>query len=214
MNYLQAPVIYRLAPAVLALTLIALPACAKELRIPASQATQGLPLVVTHDFDRIIRFEGDSILDAWLSNPVLFLPRFNKGGAVIVIQSTASPKELRVLPQLGRTLGTLTVEMQSGRVLVFLLQYTPTPPKTPILTLYSPPAPGPTLAPAIQAYQQRNQEQAQQRTALRPQGVVRQPGFKAPVVQSLPASPAPVVAPVMQQGEPDSTLPLEEEGEP
>ncbi|WP_218080895.1 hypothetical protein [Anthocerotibacter panamensis] len=165
--------------------LVALPVQA-QLRLPVARAVEGLHLTVTHDFDRIIKFEQDTVADAWISNPVLFLVRFNKGGRVILLQTSASPKELKVLPQLGRTLGTLTVQMRSGQVLVFFLQYTPNPLVQPILTLVAPPQPVPqpiqanlpVLPPAIEAYRRFPSSPP----PVPARGIVTQQGFTSPIV--------------------------------
>ncbi len=104
-------------------------------RIPLEQAASGYPVPVTYDLDQVIKFEGDKISDVWASNIRLFKPRFAKGGNLIVLQAVASPEDLKAAPELGRGLGTLTVELNSGQSVVFNLAYSPSP-KSQILTVY------------------------------------------------------------------------------
>lgn len=104
-------------------------------RIPVEQAATGYPVPVTYDLDQVIKFEGDKISDVWASNLRLFKPRFAKGGNLIVLQAVASPEDLKAAPELGRGLGTLTVELNSGQSVVFNLAYSPAP-KSQILTVY------------------------------------------------------------------------------
>jgi hypothetical protein len=105
------------------------------LRIPVEQAASGYPVPVTYDMDQVIKFEDDKISDVWDSNLRLFKPRFSKGGNLIVLQAVASPEDLKAAPELGRGLGTLTVELDSGQIVVFNLAYSPAP-KNQILTVY------------------------------------------------------------------------------
>jgi hypothetical protein len=96
----------------------------RVLRAGFEQVAAGYALPVTFDMDQVIRFEGDRISEVWASNVRLFKPRFSKGGNLLVLQAVATPEDLKVLPELGRQYGTLTVEMESGESAVFNLTYT------------------------------------------------------------------------------------------
>jgi hypothetical protein len=113
----------------------ATPTSSQVMRISTAQASNGYPLQVTYDLDQLIKFQGDRIVNVWGSHNLLFLPRFTQGGSLIVLQATATPDDMKLLSELGRPLGTLTVELESGEAVVFNLSYTPQA-RNQILTVY------------------------------------------------------------------------------
>ena len=99
------------------------PGFTKAITIPQSQAEQGLSVPVTFDIDLPIQFPGSRILRVYNSHGMLFNPRYDEGGSVLLLQATATPKDLALLPELGRPLGTVTVELEDGTNLFFHLKY-------------------------------------------------------------------------------------------
>jgi hypothetical protein len=133
-----------LATALCLSVLCAAPGFTKAISIPQSQAEQGLSVPVTFDIDLPIQFPGSRIRRVYNSHGMLFNPRYDEGGNVLLLQATAAPKDLALLPELGRPLGTVTVELEDGTNLFFHLKYSkkshdsiitvqkPTPPPAPV----------------------------------------------------------------------------------
>jgi hypothetical protein len=95
-------------------------------RVSLAQAANGYTVKATYNMDVVIRFDGNEhIAYVWGSNNLLFNPRFVTGGKLLVLQSTARPINMAVLPELGRPAGTLTVVLESGDSVVLNLLYTP-----------------------------------------------------------------------------------------
>jgi hypothetical protein len=95
-------------------------------RVSLAQAANGYTVKATYNMDVVIRFDGNEhIAYVWGSNNLLFNPRFVTGGKLLVLQSTARPVNMAVLPELGRPAGTLTVVLESGDSVVLNLLYTP-----------------------------------------------------------------------------------------
>lgn len=165
-------------------TLPAVAAPSQVLRVGVEQAAIGYPVPVTFDLDQVIKFEGDRIVEVWASNVRLFKPRFTKGGNLIVLQAVATPEELKAVPELGRGLGTLTVELASGESAVFNLAYTPKP-RSGILTVFRnarKPASGEVLPTALAEHI------SQSTQALKPSAFrVSQDGFVSPLIGLKPA---------------------------
>ena len=109
------------------ITLPTMAAPSQVSRVSIQQATNGYNLPATYDMDQVIKLENDRIINVWPSNMNLFNPRFSQGGKVIVLSANATPQDLKVLPEIGRELGTLTVELESGNVIVVNLVYSPAP---------------------------------------------------------------------------------------
>lgn len=109
------------------ITLPTIAAPSQVSRVSIQQATNGYNLPATYDMDQVIKLENDRIINVWPSNMNLFNPRFSQGGKVIVLSANATPQDLKVLPEIGRELGTLTVELESGNVIVVNLVYSPAP---------------------------------------------------------------------------------------
>jgi hypothetical protein len=108
-----------------ALTIPSVQAASHVSRISLSQAANGYTVKATYNMDVVIRFDGnDYIAYVWGSNNLLFNPRFVTGGNLLVLQSTARPVNMAVLPELGRPAGTLTVVLESGDSIVLNLLYT------------------------------------------------------------------------------------------
>jgi hypothetical protein len=109
-----------------ALTIPSVQAASHVSRISLAQAANGYTVKATYNMDVVIRFDGnDHIAYVWGSNNLLFNPRFVTGGKLLVLQSTARPVNMAVLPELGRPAGTLTVVLESGDSVVLNLLYTP-----------------------------------------------------------------------------------------
>jgi hypothetical protein len=109
-----------------ALTIPSVQAASHVSRISLSQAANGYTVKATYNMDVVIRFDGNEhIAYVWGSNNLLFNPRFVTGGKLLVLQSTARPVNMAVLPELGRPAGTLTVVLESGDSVVLNLLYTP-----------------------------------------------------------------------------------------
>jgi hypothetical protein len=109
-----------------ALTIPSVQAASHVSRISLAQAANGYTVKATYNMDVVIRFDGnDRIAYVWGSNNLLFNPRFVTGGKLLVLQSTARPVNMAVLPELGRPAGTLTVVLESGDSVVLNLLYTP-----------------------------------------------------------------------------------------
>jgi hypothetical protein len=109
-----------------ALTIPSVQAASHVSRISLAQAANGYTVKATYNMDVVIRFDGNEhIAYVWGSNNLLFNPRFVTGGKLLVLQSTARPVNMAVLPELGRPAGTLTVVLESGDSVVLNLLYTP-----------------------------------------------------------------------------------------
>ncbi len=129
-----------LATALSLSTLCTAPGFTKAMTIPQSQAEQGLSVPVTFDIDLPIQFPGSRIRRVYNSHGMLFNPRYDEGGNLLLLQATATPKDLALLPELGRPLGTVTVELENGTNLFFHLKYSKRPHDT-VITVQKPTPP-------------------------------------------------------------------------
>ena len=126
------------------------PSAAKMLHVQQSRAEEGMAVPVTYDTDLSIQVPGNRIKKVWNSHGLLFNPRYDEGGNIVLLQATATPQDRQLLPELGRPLGTVTVELEGGKNLIFHLKYTnraedaaitvdkPEPPAPPPMVLQPP----------------------------------------------------------------------------
>lgn len=190
----------RLRGLVLALMLIGTaPAGAAQasgsVRVSVEAAKNGYSISATQDIDQVIRFTDDRIANVWPSNIQMWTPRFSKGGRVLMLQANASDRERKLLPQVGRGLGSMVVELESGESLLFNLSYR-SQPTNQVLEIYRdtgttagkvrPSAPFATRA-AVEQHATSTMSPAPTMGARRPtlagrsRGLVSQDGFVSPL---------------------------------
>jgi hypothetical protein len=125
------------------------PSEAKMVAVQQSRAEEGMAVPVTYDTDLSIQVPGNRIKKVWNSHGLLFNPRYDEGGNIVLLQATATPQDRQLLPELGRPLGTVTVELEGGKNLIFHLKYTNKSQDVAITVVKpEPPAPPPEAPPA------------------------------------------------------------------